>query len=110
MASGECDRERWYELTGNSIHVLWLLYCRDTGMNQYQLENVYWKECATEERTVIDFSGDINFSEGWGTMRYLDSQPNGIYDCFSQALLSEMQSADIMVVNNEFTYSDRGRR
>ena len=108
VASGECDRERWYELTGNSIHVLWLLYCRDTGMNQYQLENVYWKECATEERTVIEFSGDINFSEGWGTMRYLDSQPNGIYDCFSQALLSEMQSADIMVVNNEFTYSDRG--
>lgn len=108
VASGEPDRERWYELTGNTIHVLWLMYCQDTGMNQYELENVYWKECASEDQTVIDFTGDINFSEGWGTMRYLDSQPNGIYDCFSQALLSEMQSADIMVVNNEFTYSNRG--
>ena len=108
VASGEQEKDCWYELTGNTIHVLWLMYCRDTGMNQYELENVYWKECASEERVVMDFSGDINFSEDWGTMRYLDSQLNGIYDCFSRALLSEMQSADIMMVNNEFTYSNRG--
>ena len=24
----------WYEETGNSIHVLWLLYCQDTGMKR----------------------------------------------------------------------------
>jgi poly-gamma-glutamate synthesis protein (capsule biosynthesis protein) len=33
---------------------------------------------------------------------------NGIYDCFSQDLLDEMQSADILMINNEFCYSDRG--
>ncbi len=106
--SEERGQERWYELTGNTIHVLWLMYCRDMGINQQELENVYWMDCASEERTVLDFAGDFNFSEGWGTMRHLDSQPNGIYDCFSGELLSEMQSADIMVINNEFTYSNRG--
>ena len=35
-------------------------------------------------------------------------QPNGINDCFSKDLLQEMNNADIMMINNEFTYSTRG--
>lgn len=108
VAAGTQDVERWYELTGSSIHVLWLLYCQETGLEQYQMENVYWKECADENRTVLEFAGDINFAEEWGTTEYMDAQPNGIYDCFSKALLTEMQSADIFMLNNEFTYSMRG--
>lgn len=102
------DSSVWYKLTGSSIHVLWLLYCEDTGLEQYRLDNVYWKECADADRTVLDFSGDINFAEHWGTTEHMDAQPNGIYDCFSKALLTEMQSADICMINNEFTYSTRG--
>lgn len=108
VASGEQNTKVWYEETGNTIHVLWLLFCRETGMNADELENVYWKECAAKERTVLDFTGDINFSEGWSTTLHLDGLPNGIYGCFSEELLAEMQSADITVINNEFTYSDRG--
>lgn len=108
VVAGEQDCQRWYELTGSSIHVLWLLYCQETGLEQDQLDNVYWKECAESDKTVLDFSGDINFAEGWGTTTHMDAQPNGIYDCFSKELLTEMQSADIFMLNNEFTYSTRG--
>lgn len=108
LLAGTATVDLWYELTGNSIHVLWLTYCQQIGFQQYQLDNVYWKECATDNQVVLDFTGDINLAEGWSTTEYMDSQPNGIYDCFSADLLTEMQSADIMMINNEFTYSNRG--
>lgn len=102
------DVNIWYEETGNSIHVLWLLYCQDTGMNEEDLQQVYWKTCSSEDEIVLDFTGDINFAEGWGTTEHMDGQPNGINDCFSTDLLQEMNDADIMMINNEFTYSTRG--
>lgn len=104
----EQDVNQWYELTGSSIHVLWLGYCQDTGLRSDDLDNVYWQETADDSKIVLDFTGDINFAEGWPTTTHMDAQPNGIYDCFSQELLEEMNSADIMMINNEFTYSDRG--
>lgn len=108
VQSGEQDVNCWYELTGNSIHVLWLLYCQSTGLHSYALDRVSWIECASSDEIVLDFSGDFNFSEGWSTTTFMDAQPNGIYDCFSQDLLGEMNDADIMMMNNEFTYSNRG--
>lgn len=52
VLDGELVAEGWYEATGETIHVLWLKFCRDTGFYSYQLENVYWKECAAEQETV----------------------------------------------------------
>ena len=40
----------------------------------------------------------------------MDEQENGIYDCISEELVEVMNTADIMCLNNEFTYSDRGTR
>ncbi|MCI5621945.1 MAG: CapA family protein [Lachnospiraceae bacterium] len=102
------DAEAWYELTGSSIHVLWLEYNQELGLRQDELALVHWKDCASEDEVVLDFTGDINFSEGWETTEYMDAQSGGIYDCFSMNLLQEMNDADILMVNNEFTYSTRG--
>lgn len=104
----ESDMECWYELTGKSLHVLWVEYCRTAGAQADYLERVYEKECAKENQVVLDFTGDLNLAEGWSTTKYLDGQPGGIEDCFSPALWEEMQSADILMINNEFAYSDRG--
>ncbi len=98
----------WHKLTGNSIHVLWLLYCRQTGLHPKQLENVTWQDCASDKEITLAFTGDLNFSEGYSTTSHLDSRPNGIYDCFSKDLLTLMKDMDIMMLNNEFTYSTRG--
>lgn len=108
VESGTQDQELWYQLTGNSIHVLWNMYCRTTGYQHYYLERVYWKDCADPEKIVLDFIGDINFDENWSTMKYLDKQVDGLYNCISPELLEELNQADIMMVNNEFTYSRRG--
>lgn len=102
------NSESWYEITGKSIHVLWLEYCEHTGFQSYMLENVYWKECTDEHQVVLDFTGDINLSEGWSTTEYMDIQANGIEDCMSASLLSEMRGTDILMINNEYTYSTRG--
>lgn len=108
VEQGEEDPEFWYTLTGSSIHVLWDTYCRDLGIRSHGLERVYWKECASEEETVLDFIGDINFSEGWSSTVYLDKQVDGIFDCLSPDVMKELTGADILMVNNEFTYSTRG--
>lgn len=54
---------------------------------------------------TICFAGDINLDENWYTTQFLDTQPGGIYDCISPELVEVMQAADIMCLNNEFTYS-----
>lgn len=57
---------------------------------------------------VLTFAGDINFDENWSTMKYYNSVENGIYDCISPELIQMMKDADIMCLNNEFTYSTGG--
>lgn len=98
----------WHELTGNTIHVLWTMYCDQTGRFENQMERVVWQPCASESEITMAFTGDINFAEGQRTTNYMDQCANGIYDCFSRELLDLMNGMDIMMVNNEFTYSTRG--
>lgn len=57
---------------------------------------------------TLAFAGDINFDENWSTMQFYNQQEHGIYDCISQELINEMNDADIMWINNEFTYSEGG--
>ena len=108
LHEGDVNENLWYEYTKNSMHVLWLKYCKDLGFSTYQLENVHWKECASEDVVVIDISGDINLADDWYTMETLVERPNGIYDCISPEVVKELQSADISVINNEFVFSDGG--
>ncbi len=57
---------------------------------------------------ILSFAGDVNFDESWSTMEYYNTVENGIYDCFSPDLIQMMRDADIMCINNEFTYSTNG--
>jgi poly-gamma-glutamate synthesis protein (capsule biosynthesis protein) len=63
---------------------------------------------ATAYDFTVAFAGDINLDESWATTQHLNAAPNGIYDCISPELISQMQQADLMCLNNEFTYSTRG--
>ena len=110
LYEGFVDEDLWYEMTGNSMHVLWLKYCKDLGYATYQLENVHWMECAKEDVVTIDFIGDINFADDWHTMQAASQKPNGFYDCISEDIVKELQAADISVVNNEFVFTDGGDR
>ena len=52
----------------------------------------------------VRFAGDINFDESWPTTLYMDECENGIFDCIDENLVSLMTGADLMYINNEFTY------
>ena len=92
----------------------------DTAKNDEE-SNVLNSEENNEAKTVLEsdihpydftlcFAGDINLDDNWGTTIYMDSQPNGIYDCISKELIETMQNADVMCLNNEFTYTQRGEK
>lgn len=108
VGSGIQDENLWYELTGNSMHVLWLLYAKECGFERYQLENVSWTDCQSTDEAVLSFIGDINFDESWCTMQKMQEQENGIYDCISEELLQMLNASDVLVVNNEFAYVENG--
>ena len=110
MYEGYVDERLWYEYTENSMHVLWLKYCKDLGFATYQLENVHWHDCASEDVITIDLTGDINLADDWHTMLAASTKKNGIKDCISEEIVKELQSADISVINNEFVFSDGGDR
>lgn len=57
---------------------------------------------------TLCFGGDISLAEDAVTTAQLDKSKNGIYDCISPELMTIMQQADIMCLNNEFTYSTNG--
>ena len=60
------------------------------------------------EPIILAFTGDINLGDNWITMQHLAKQANGLSDCISPVLLERMNNADVLLINHEFTLSDRG--
>ena len=75
----------------------------------YMVENnIYAKDAAAPEQVTITFAGDILFDDNYAvTARVVQSGGDITYGIDSE-LIREMRSADIMMLNNEFPYSDRG--
>lgn len=57
---------------------------------------------------TLCFGGDISLDENAVTTAQLDASEGDISKCISPELLAIMREADIMCVNNEFTFSDNG--
>lgn len=70
---------------------------------------IYEKEVRVPGQVTLSFAGDISFAEGYANMAYYYSNGKDITKCISEDLIACMDDADIMMVNNEFTYSDRGQ-
>lgn len=102
----------------------WGIFGKEEGVPKQ--EDTVTKENATElseeldQTTVVKdahpydftvcFAGDFNLDDNWGTTLFMDSQPGGIQDCISKELMESMQNADIMCLNNEFTFTERGEK
>ena len=61
-----------------------------------------------KESFVLGFTGDINFTETGYVMTHANTLPGGVNDCIDETFRREMRQADIMLINNEFPYTDRG--
>lgn len=54
------------------------------------------------------FGGDVCFYDDFRLMGAYRERNGDIKKCISKDLLTQMHEADIFILNNEFTYSDRG--
>ena len=70
--------------------------------------NVYAKEGTNKECVTITFAGDILFDSHYSIMASLLQRGGNIESGIAPDVIAEMKSADIMMLNNEFPYSDRG--
>ena len=57
---------------------------------------------------TICFSGDISLADTAVTNKQWENSENDLSKCISPELLEIMNAADVMCVNNEFTFSTRG--
>ena len=84
-------------------------YGKELADADYCLEKrIYSKETASDEEVVLAFAGDVSFAEGYANMGALSKRGNDITECFDEFILKEMRDADIFMINNEFTYTNRG--
>lgn len=75
----------------------------------YMVENnIYAKDAANPDVVTITFAGDILFDENYAVMARVAQNGGDITYGIDPDLVREMKSADIMMLNNEFPYSDRG--
>lgn len=70
--------------------------------------NIFAKDAGDPEQVSIAFAGDILFDPNYAVMSRMIQNGGEIADALSPDLLNEMRSVDIMTLNNEFPYSDRG--
>ncbi len=57
---------------------------------------------------TLCFAGDISLDENAVTTKKLDANSGDITKCISPELIAQMRQADLMWLNNEFTYSTNG--
>lgn len=93
----------FFPLFGQTLHVLYAFYTGATETNPY----IHTKANTTGP-VMLAFTGDINLADDWEIMPVVNAQPGGVADCISGGLLERMQAADILLVNNEFSFSSRG--
>ena len=84
-------------------------YLDQLNDEEYMLENnIYAKDANDPAAVTITFAGDILFDESYAVMGTMMKNGGNIANAISPELIAEMKSADIMMLNNEFPYSDRG--
>lgn len=59
---------------------------------------------------MISFVGDVSLADNWYIMPKYDERKKGIYGILSEDVVKIMNDSSVMVANNEFTISDRGKK
>lgn len=84
-------------------------YAKELQDEAYRKANhIYAVETAVPGEITLGFGGDILFDPNYSIMVSMLSRGKGVEGAFSEGVLKEMRSADLMMVNNEFTYTNRG--
>lgn len=71
-------------------------------------EKAVMVECEDEETVKLLFAGDILLDDHYAVMANLRDRGGNIEEAFSTELLEVMKTADVFMLNNEFTFTERG--
>lgn len=104
LESNQYDETIWHKATGNSYFVL-----NDLYNNTYDnMDNI--KIINTSKENTISFVGDVSLADNWYIMPKYDERNKGILGILSEDTVKVMTETDIMVINSEFTISNRGEK
>jgi len=99
----EYDLSLWHDSTGYSYKVLMDLY----NKKYESMDNV--KVLENKEVSTIDFVGDVSLADNWAVAPQYDSRKKKVLGILSQDVVNIMTKSDFMIVNSEFTVSNRGK-
>lgn len=97
------NKSVWHDITGNSYIVL-----KDLYNNTYTNNNQVTVVEGNKDNVSISFAGDISFADNWEIMPYYKSRGKKILGVLDNNLVNYMNKTDLMIINNEFCFSDRG--
>ncbi len=100
--------EDWHTLCGNTAFVLADMFsgALDPESENYRTDIKVIE--TDDEKTIIRIVGDVSFADDWVIAPKIDSRGKGIYGVLSEDTVETLKSADVFLLNNEFTYSTRG--
>lgn len=93
-------------MASTSLNYLWMK--QDISQGRESEEQIYVRKPKSPDKVTLSFAGDISFAEGYANMVYYHSNGDDITRCIAPEVIARMDAADIMMINNEFTYSTRG--
>lgn len=71
-------------------------------------KRIYKKDAVSEEQIELLFAGDVGLIEGFANLEQLLQRGGDITEGFDANTLGIMRGADVFMINNEFTYTNRG--
>lgn len=107
LKEGAYEPSLWYHWTGKTLHVLKDQYKGFISDEETARANhIYLQESHNPLSVTLSFAGDISFADGYANMSAYYSR--GLEGCLLPGVRQQMAAADIMMINNEFSYSSRG--
>lgn len=95
----ELTADNWHDITGYTLKAF---------IDKFSTGESIDKGDNGKEFFELGFTGDINFTETGYVMTHAYYKPNLVLDCIDSTFQSEMKGVDILLINNEFPYTDRG--
>lgn len=105
---GPMPADGWHTITGNTAIVLYDMYSGALDKNSPNYRDDIKVIEADSADTVIRIVGDVSFADNWSIMPKLEQRGKGVYGILSEETVELLTGADIFLLNNEFTFSNRG--
>ena len=71
-------------------------------------QKVYMLDAENDEKVTLLFAGDVLLDSNYAVMYEYRCKGSKIEEVISPELLEQMHKADLFMINNEFTFTDRG--